>query len=760
MSEQTSRATQAPLGVVSWALEATTDNVILLDREFRITFINRATATLNGITQDSVLGRSIWDVWPGNLGTDIERNYRRAMAEGVPVRFVHSYFEGGRFDLYLEISAYPSPDGLAIFFHDVSDVRREAARKADDEARLDRAIRATDLGVWRVNLPFDGTPFYLSSQVRHHFGITEDEEVAMPEFVALLHPDDVEHTGAGITRAINEHVPYDVVYRTIAPDKKTRWVRAVGNAFYREDGTPYQFDGYTLDYTERVETEIELRAAKARVDAILASADVGTWALDVLRDRANGDVNLAALFGMTPQEASAGRAADYIGRIHPEDQAQVSETLARSLAEGSRYDTEFRVLVDGRERSLVARGVPELDETGVVVRLPGVVVDITRLKNAQAGEKAALEETKASEARFRQLVELSPSTVWFAEPDGGLSFISQDFYDTTGLTPEAALPHGWASTVHPDDRQGVAKKWETSRATEAPYDTEFRIRNRDGEYRWISARALPVRNGDGLVTGWMGSNSDIHERKTAEEILRQAVAERTQELERSVKEAEGFNYSISHDLRAPLRAIVATASILLEEAAPTLTPKHRELLVRQSLAAKRLATLIDELLLLSRLARVDVQREHFDFSAKSQSVVEEFETCCRFRIQPGMMAVGDRALVRTVLENLIGNACKFSPQGGCIEIGEQDGVFFVRDEGVGFDMQYAPKIFLPFERLVLESEFPGTGIGLANVKRIIERHGGRVWAASEVGAGSTFFFTLSDKKLDPEVSPLQMTLSG
>ncbi|MGV3617407.1 MAG: PAS domain-containing protein [Fimbriimonas sp.] len=116
----------SPRDEVLWALEATTDNVILLDREFRITFINRATANLNGITFEDVRGRTIWEVWPGNVGTDIERNYRKAMAEGVPVRFIHGYFEPGKFDLWLEIHAFPSPDGLAIFFHDVSDVKRES----------------------------------------------------------------------------------------------------------------------------------------------------------------------------------------------------------------------------------------------------------------------------------------------------------------------------------------------------------------------------------------------------------------------------------------------------------------------------------------------------------------------------------------------------------------------------------------------------------------------------------------------------------
>lgn len=735
------RTTPPSIGAL-WALEATTDNVILLDREFQITYINQATARLNGIRQDSVLGRSIWDVWPGNVGTDIEKNYRKAMAEGVPVRFLHPYFEQGRFDLWLEIHAYPSPEGLAIFFHDLSDIKRQEDQLAEDRERLARAIAATDLGVWRVNLPFDGQPFYLSAQVRRHFGISMDEDVAMEQFAALLHPEDRESVAAAIAKAIEGHVPYDVVYRTIANDGKIRWVRASGNAFYRPDGTAYQFDGFTLDYTERVESERALRDANSRIEATLASADVGTWLLDVAKDQINGDANLGRLFGMDAEAARAGSAADYIARVHPDDQALVTEALGRSLAEGTRFDVECRVLANGRVRWLVARGMPETDTSGTVVRLPGVVVEITVLKATQEREKLALEAMRASEERFRQLVELSPATVWFAEPDGGLSYISRDFYDASGLTPETALPYGWAETVHPEDIQRVMIQWEDARLHESPYDTEFRIRLKTGEYLWISARALPVRNADGEVSGWLGINSDIQEKKEMEQTLLDRVAERTAELQRTIEEAEGFNYSISHDLRSPLRAIISTAQILLEEAGPELDGTHRKLLERQSHNARRLSDLIDELLRLSRFSRVAVNRESVNVTTLVQNLVGTLQTPCKIEIEEGLEAEADPQLLGTIFQNLVENACKFSPTGEAVQVGKRDGAFFVRDHGIGFEMTYAAKIFQPFERLVREDEFPGTGIGLANVKRLVERHGGTVWAESELGKGATFFFTL------------------
>ncbi|RYG37608.1 PAS domain S-box protein [bacterium] len=238
------------------------------------------------------------------------------------------------------------------------------------------------------------------------------------------------------------------------------------------------------------------------------------------------------------------------------------------------------------------------------------------------------------------------------------------------------------------------------------------------------------------------------ERARAEDALRVAnqtletkVADRTRELQETVREAEGFNYSISHDLRAPLRAIAATSSILMEDLGSEIGHEHQQLLRRQVENAQRLGRLIDELLRLSRLARVPVNSVPLDITRKAREVATECG--CHVEVQEEMTAEGDPGLVRTVLQNLIGNACKFSPSQGTVRVTQQGNVITVSDEGIGFDMAYASKIFLPFERLVTDAEFPGTGIGLANVERIVRRHGGKVWAESEPGKGARFSFTLS-----------------
>lgn len=235
--------------------------------------------------------------------------------------------------------------------------------------------------------------------------------------------------------------------------------------------------------------------------------------------------------------------------------------------------------------------------------------------------------------------------------------------------------------------------------------------------------------------------------------LERRVRERTQELEAANKEMEAFAYSVSHDLRAPLRAIDGFSQALLEDYRDKVDAEGQDYLRRVRAASQRMAKLIDDLLHLSRLSRAPMNRQSVDLSVLAERVVSELRTVEPFRgvevlIAPGVMAEGDPGLLEVVLKNLLSNAWKFTGKTSHarIEFGvtDHDGrpAFFVRDNGAGFDMAYADRLFGAFQRLHSEDEFPGTGIGLATVQRIIRRHGGRVWAEGAVGKGATFYFVL------------------
>lgn len=253
--------------------------------------------------------------------------------------------------------------------------------------------------------------------------------------------------------------------------------------------------------------------------------------------------------------------------------------------------------------------------------------------------------------------------------------------------------------------------------------------------------------------------------------LEQRVAERTLEMMALNKELEAFAYSVSHDLRAPLRSIDGFSLALLEDYGSLLAPEAQDYIARIRASTGRMGRLIDDLLALSRLSRAELHHQPIDLSAMARRIADELqahepERRVEFRIDEHLCVVGDAVLINSLMENLLGNSWKYSSKHptALIEVGmlEQRGTpsaesadaatYFVRDDGAGFDMRYAPKLFGAFQRLHTAHEFPGTGIGLASVQRIINRHGGRIWAQGEVEKGATFFFSLPAKPAESAAS--------
>ena len=284
-----------------------------------------------------------------------------------------------------------------------------------------------------------------------------------------------------------------------------------------------------------------------------------------------------------------------------------------------------------------------------------------------------------------------------------------------------------------------------------------RIVSRDKDY---SVRAKPIGNRDELsvlVDDFNGMLSQIQERDTAlqqaHDELEQRVEERTKELATTNKELEAFSYSVSHDLRAPLRSIDGFSQALLEDYSDKLDSAGRDHLERVRRAAQRMSVLIDDMLNLSRVTRSVMRREKLDLSAVAKSIAADLQEAepgrrVEFVIESDLMAVGDSQLLRAAMENLLRNSWKYTSAHPCarIEFGksQQNGKhpFFVRDDGAGFDPRYSDRLFGAFQRLHTATEFPGTGVGLATVQRIIHRHGGEIWAEGAVEKGATFYFTL------------------
>jgi PAS domain S-box-containing protein len=343
------------------------------------------------------------------------------------------------------------------------------------------------------------------------------------------------------------------------------------------------------------------------------------------------------------------------------------------------------------------------------------------------------------------------------QPDGIISYLSPSCDEVLGHPPEELV--GTNPVIfHPDDIQKVQHVLAKALNGEKGSNLEYRILTKQGKIKWISHSWSPIFV-DNNLQSIISVIEDITERKIAEENIKKLnenLMHRTIELAAANKELEAFSYSVSHDLRAPLRSIDGFSQALMEDYTNILDEQAKEYLQRVRKASQRMGQLIDDLLKLSRLTRVEMTINKVDLSEVATTIIEEFkkEEPTRkidFIIHDKLIADGDANLLRILLENLLGNAWKFTKKckRAKIEFGKtqqgKETVFFVRDNGAGFDMKYVNKLFIPFQRLHDDTDYPGTGIGLGIVSRIIHRHRGRIWAEAEENKGATFYFTIGGK---------------
>jgi PAS domain S-box-containing protein len=406
-----------------------------------------------------------------------------------------------------------------------------------------------------------------------------------------------------------------------------------------------------------------------------------------------------------------------------------------------------------------------------------------RVAERTAELERANQSLRKSESRFRKLTAMSSDFYWETDAAHRLTQRGSEGKPSTAKDFQGQTQFGMRRWEIPYLSPGE-EAWQAHRET---LDAHLPFRNFevarigiDGRARYILMSGDPVFDADGAFIGYSGVGEDITERKNHQEELRrinqaleQRVRERTRALEAANHELESFSYSVSHDLRAPLRAISGFGQLLEQHGAAALDDQCRSFLARMRAGSERMGHLIEDLLQLSRLSRQPLQRSRVNLSALATELSAELSAGDAARqvewvIAPDVSVDGDAGLLGVVLQNLIGNAWKYSSRrkSASIEFGTaaQQGrkVYFVRDNGAGFDMADAGKLFTAFQRLHQATEFPGTGIGLATVARIVHRHGGEVWAESKVGEGATFYFTLAENgELDVVgAAPLGRPLPG
>ena len=664
-------------------VDSISDGFYALDRDWRFTHVNDAALSHMNLTRESVLGRTLFDVFPTTRGSAIEEEYRRAMESREPRHFENPSLISGRL---LEIRAYPGRDILSVIFRDVTEQERMAAALRESEARY-RLLADTAGRLLRSEAP-QAIVEDLCRGVMAHLDCQAFFNFLMDERKGRLHLNACAGIPPETARAIEWLDLGVAVCGCVARD---------GQRIIAEDiqNTSDERTALVKSYGIQAYCCHPLRAQ----DRLIGTLSFGTKT----RPR------------FTPEEVEVMRTvADQVAVAM--QRRQVEQYLQEA-----KHDLERRVTERTQELQAASVYTRRLIETNldplVTISAEGKITDVNAATELVTG-------------RSRSELLGSDFSDYFTEPGRARAGYRKVFLE------------------------GFVR------------DYPLAIRHRFGRITEVLYNASVFKNEHGEILGVFAAARDVTELRQAQRELHQAYEElerrveartadlkvKTEQLEAANKELESFSYSISHDLRAPLRAIDGYARMLLKKHGDSFDEESARRFNTIRSNAQMMGQLIDDLLSFSRLSRARLSLADMDMTDLIAEVWEELTVNSERRpdflfdgIPP---CLGDRTLIRQVLSNLLSNAVKFSSKSdrARIEMGGSrqgnENIYFVKDNGVGFDMQYHDKLFGVFQRLHGIDEFEGTGVGLAIVQRIVHRHGGRVWAESKENEGATFYFSL------------------
>ncbi len=571
-----------------------------------------------------------------------------------------------------------------------------------------------------------------------------------------FHPED-RNLRAQTRAQIAEGRPFECEYRLRRHDGK--YARCLTRAVPVRDhtGRLIRWVGITTDVEDMRRATDELKLQEEHLQLALDSADVGIWRLKLPSYDLTTDDRTRRHLDLDRNEVRGYRPQDH---IHPQDFEQ-AQAIPTPLG-GERYVTEHRVRQrDGsyRWQAIHWRVYPDADETHAGAGLiTGTSMDITARKEAEA-------EREELGQRYRMALAAAELGTWSFDVAQGLVHLddrARALFDID--QPTLTLAQGAECIFEPDRertrervRRQLSEPVSKNRAA-----VEFRVQHSNGDVRWISMQMqVSVADGDsGAPVRGIGVTRDITETKRAEEQLKRLhtelenrVQRRTAELTAANQELECFAYTVSHDLRAPLRAMLGFCDALVEDHGDALPPQAHEYLQHVINGSRHLGEIIEGLLTLSRSTRGELRLDQVDLSAIAEKVLHELARAepgrqVTWTVQPGLTACGDSRMLDVAMRNLLGNAWKYTSHrtDALIRLYAEriDGelAFCVEDNGAGFSMEHAEKLYQPFQRLHRQDEFVGLGIGLATVQRIIHRHGGKVSGTGVPGQGAAFRFTL------------------
>lgn len=633
----------------------------------------------------------------------------------------------------------------------VEEVRESIRRRVEDIQQIAR------IGDWEWDVE-TGTVTW-SKEVYSVFGLEpEKHSVSYDLARSLVHPDDLRKWEEAVNEAVRELGHFKLDYRALRQDGSVVWIHNEAKILRGGDGKAFKLIGTAQDITERKEAEEALKASEKKYRNLIGNMHEVLYAVNH-----NGQITF-----VSPSIESITQYRDFELIHHNmeefvfrDDLPRLYQNFRKCLSGIAEKENEYRLVTKSGKIRWMRMCSNPIYEGAEVIGVQGIFSDITERKQAE-------EALHQSEERFRIMADTSPALMWINDLNG-CRFVNRAYREFLGLSEDSdAAAHNWVEFIHPEDREQYLGAYMDCFQKKAPFEAESRFLRCDGAYRWMKSFALPKLEENGDISSYIGSTMDITDLKVAQEGLRalnteleKQVQERTANLQLKNEELQEFAFVASHDLNEPLRKIQAFGTLLQEKSADHLTEEERGYVSRMTGAANRMQELLNALL---RYSRVETTGEEF-VPTKLDDIVRTVATDLEVAIQnigarveigPLPSVQGDPSQLRQLFQNLIANALKYhrSELELLVRVyGEENtGAFriFVEDNGIGFEEKYLEKIFQPFQRLHGRNDYPGTGIGLAICRKIVERHKGTITAKSTPGKGSTFIVSLPVRQTRPD----------
>jgi len=681
--------------------------------------------------------------------------YGRIALTGEPVRFENQAAQLHRwYDAYAFRVGEPVDRKVAILFNDITERKQAEERLLRNEAYLSEAQRLSHTGSFGLS-PSSGE-LLLSDETFRIFQYKQTIKPTVELVLKRVHPEDRELVKETIQRASQHGKDFDFEHRLLMPDGSVKHVRVVAHA-ERDRSGELEFVGAVMDVSLAKEAQKGLRRIEAYLSEGQRLSHTASWAWDVKTQK-----NLFwskehyRIYGFDP-ETSEGEYAAARGRIHPEDVSTFDETLHRAISDRRDFEMDHRIILPGGEvRHIHVLGHPVFNDLGEVIEYIGTVMDVTEQVQAKKALEDALSKIKQSEARLQAIIDTIPTLAWSTGPDGSAEFLNLRWRNYTGLSTEEAQGWGWQAAIHPEDVCWLTEEWRSIMVSGKPCELEARLRRYDGQYRWFIFRADPLVDEQGKIVKWYGTNTDIDDRKRAEEALRKSQAELAH-VSRLTTMGE-MTASIAHEVNQPLTAVVNNAnaclSLLPEGAADY--KEVRDALMEIIDDTDRASAVIARVRQLARKAPSDKSLLNLNDIVVDVLTLARYESVSRrVTIRTDLPkdlppVLGDRVQLQQVFLNLVVNgmdAMNAVEESKRVLIicarrenrdGAPEALVSVQDAGTGVKPEQVDRLFEAF----YSTKPQGMGMGLAISRSIIEAHGGRLWAQPNLGPGATFLFSL------------------